>query len=160
MMFGPYDSRPSSGGVILALYQRKIPACSPGGRNYVGVRDAAVATVNALTMGEIGECYILAGHNLSYREAFDRISSVIGVKAPRFTIAPIGVKIFGTISSTLGRVFQFQPAITRQIASVSCRDDYYSGEKAKRALNLPITSFEDMVAECYEWFRENQMLNN
>jgi len=159
MMIGPYDSRPSSGVLILALYQRRIPACSPGGRNYVGVKDAAVATVNALTMGQIGECYILADENLSFREAYNRISHVIGVRAPRINLPAIFVKAFGWANSLLSKVFGYTPNITKEIAAVSCHHAYYSGEKAHRELKMPFTPFEEAVEECYAWFETHGMLD-
>jgi dihydroflavonol-4-reductase len=58
-MFGPYDSNPSSGAMIVALYKGKVPGYTSGGRNYVCAKDAAVAIANALTKGRVGECYIL-----------------------------------------------------------------------------------------------------
>ena len=43
-MFGPYDSNPSSGAMIVALYKGKVPGYTSGGRNYICAKDAATAT--------------------------------------------------------------------------------------------------------------------
>jgi len=40
-MLGAYDSAPSSGAMILAVYATKLPFYAPGGRNYICVKDAA-----------------------------------------------------------------------------------------------------------------------
>ncbi len=159
MMIGPYDSKPTSGSMVLALYQRKIPACSPGGRNYIAVKDAAVAVVNALTMGREGECYILGNYNLSYYEAFQRIAKVVGVKAPRIQTPRRLVMMFGIMNSFFGKLFQFNPQITKEIALLSCESDYYNSAKARQELGLPNTSFEVAVKDCFEWFKENNYLN-
>ncbi|NJK94820.1 MAG: NAD-dependent epimerase/dehydratase family protein [Bacteroidales bacterium] len=54
-MIGPYDSKPSSGKIILMGLDKKIQFCPPGGKSFVDVRDAAVAVCNAITMGKNGE---------------------------------------------------------------------------------------------------------
>jgi dihydroflavonol-4-reductase len=159
MMIGPYDSRPTSGAIVLAIYNRKIPACAPGGRNYIAVKDAAVAVVNALTMGQVGECYILGNHNLSYREAFLRIAKVVGVKAPGIETPRTLVRMFGLMNSSFGRIFRYRPPITREIALLSCESDYYNSTKAQQELDLPNTSFEVAVKDCFEWFVSNNYLN-
>ena len=69
-MLGPYDSKPSSGHLIIALFKNKLPIYLPGSRSYVAVKDASIAIVNSISMGESGECYILANDNLSYKEFF------------------------------------------------------------------------------------------
>ena len=58
-MLGSYDSGPSSGAMLVALYHRKVPGYTGGGKNYICAKDVAVTLANALTKGRIGECYIL-----------------------------------------------------------------------------------------------------
>ena len=60
-MMGPYDSKPSSGAMIIAIINGKMPAFSSGGKNWVYVKDVSRGVCNALTMGRIGEAYILGG---------------------------------------------------------------------------------------------------
>ena len=72
-MIGPYDSKPSSGTMVLAIYNGKVPGYTRGGKNYIAVKDTAVAIANGITMGRIGECYILGNENLSYKDAFEKI---------------------------------------------------------------------------------------
>ncbi|MEX2369520.1 MAG: NAD-dependent epimerase/dehydratase family protein [Bacteroidales bacterium] len=159
MMIGPYDSRPTSGAMVLAIYQRKIPSCPPGGRNYIAVKDVAAAVVKSLTMGRVGECYILGNHNLSYHEAFQRIAKVIGVKAPGIRTPRALVMMFGIMNSSFSKVFRFKPHITKEIALLSCECDYYNSAKARKELDLSDTSFEVAVKDCFEWFKANNYLN-
>ncbi len=66
-MIGPYDSKPSSGKILHALYNGKLPAYTSGGRNFVNAEDVATSVVNALTKGRLGECYIVGGENLTIK---------------------------------------------------------------------------------------------
>lgn len=159
-MFGPYDSGPSSGAMIVALYKGKVPGYTAGGRNYIFIKDAAIAIVNALTMGRIGECYILGNENLSYKEAFEKIASTIGVKPPSLPIPNVFAKLYGKIGSAIGKISGTTPAISYPLARIACDEHYYSSAKAVKELGLPQTPVEVGIKECYEWLRENGYLNN
>lgn len=157
-MIGPYDSRPSSGALIIALHKGKVPGYTSGGKNYVAVKDVAFAMANAIDKGTIGECYILGNVNLTFKEAFDLISSTIGAKTPKIKLPDPIVKMYGSLTSLGAKLFGFYPAVTKELAAISCDRHYYSVEKARKELLLPQTPLETAVKECYEWFQENGYL--
>lgn len=154
-MIGPYDSKPSSGAMIIALYNGKVPGYTDGGKNYIAVKDAATAIANAITMGEIGECYILGNENLTYKEAFEKMAKVLGVKPPKRKLGRSIVVFYGALNSFLAKTFRLQPAITKELAIISCDRHYYSSKKAQEVLKLPQTPLEVAVKECFDWFKEN-----
>lgn len=158
-MIGPYDSKPSSGAMVLAIYNGKVPGYTTGGKNYVAVKDAATALANSLTMGRIGECYILGNENLTYQDAFIKIANAIGAKPPKRKLSPFMVKTYGALNSFFARVFKFYPGVTKELAVISCDRHFYSPEKARKELGLPSTPIEEAVKECFEWFKENGYLN-
>ncbi len=157
-MIGPYDSKPSSGELIIALYKGKVPGYTTGGKNYIAVKDAATAIANAVTMGKIGECYILGNENLTYQEAFDKISGAIGVKPPKMKLSSFMVKTYGSLSTFFAGIFKFKPSVTKELAMISCDRHYYSPEKARRELLLPQTPIEVAAKECFQWFVENNYI--
>ena len=157
-MFGPYDSTPSSGAMIVALYKGKVPGYTKGGRNYLCAKDAAVAIANALTKGSVGECYILGNENLSYREIFTKISNTIGVKPPSLAIPSVFAKLYGRIGSIIGNVTGNAPAISYPLARISADEHYYNPAKARTELGLPQTPVETGIRESFEWLKENGYL--
>lgn len=157
-MFGPYDSNPSSGAMIVALYKGKVPGYTTGGRNYVCAKDAATAIANALTKGRVGECYILGNQNLSYKEAFGKIASTIGVKAPAIAIPASFAKLYGRVGSLIGKIGGKAPAISYPLSRIACDEHYFSPAKAVRELELPQTPVETGIKECFEWLKENGYL--
>jgi dihydroflavonol-4-reductase len=157
-MIGPYDSKPSSGKMILALYHGKVPGYTQGGKNYVAVKDVAVAIANAIDKGKIGECYICGNENLTYKEAFDKLANAIGAKPPKLKMPDFMVKFYGAFSSLMAKIFKFEPAVTKELAIISCDHHYYSSEKARKELDLPQTPIETAAKECFEWFKENNYL--
>ncbi|MFT5779969.1 MAG: dihydroflavonol-4-reductase [Crocinitomicaceae bacterium] len=158
-MIGPYDSRPSSGAMILAVHKGKIPGYTVGGKNFIAVKDAATAISNALTMGKIGECYILGNKNMTYQEAFDLIAKTISAKQVKRKLPDFIVKSYGKLNSFFARVFNYYPGLTKELAAISIECHYYSPEKARKEIGLPETPLNEAIEECYEWFKQNGYLN-
>src|SRR5690606_22161513 len=113
---------------------------------------------NAITMGRVGECYILGNQNLSYKEAFATIAKVVGVPPPTRRFPDAMVKFYGSLSSLGARIFRYYPAVTRELAEISIENQYYSSTKAQEELQMPQTPIEVAIKECYDWFIENGYL--
>lgn len=158
-MLGAYDSRPSSGAMILALYKGQVPGFSPGGRNYINVKDAATGVVNALDRGENGSSFIIGNRNMNYREAFGTISGVIGVKAPSVYFPKPLVYAFGWLNHIKSKLSGKPSKVSLPMAMISCDDHYYTAVKAVSELGLPQHPIEEGIRDCFEWFKENGYLN-
>jgi hypothetical protein len=142
----------------IALYKNKVPAYSLGGKNFTAVKDVATAMANAITMGKIGNCYILGNFNLTYKESFEKMAAAIGAKAPTRKFSSKLVIAYGTLSSFFASVFKYYPSITKELAVLSSEHHYYSAEKAHKELLMPQTPIETAALECFEWFKENGYL--
>jgi dihydroflavonol-4-reductase len=158
-MIGPYDTRPSSGSLILALFHGKVPIYTQGSKTYVAVKDAAVAIANAITQGQVGECYILGNQNLTYKEAFDLIAETIGAKAPKFSLPTQLVKFYGIYNEWYAKISGRIPTVNKEMAFLSCEHQCYSGDKARQQLDMPCTDLRIAVKECFEWLNENGYTN-
>jgi dihydroflavonol-4-reductase len=156
-MFGAYDSKPGAGQIIRAVYNRQIPGYPSGGRNYIFAKDVAIAAVNALTMGRIGECYIAGSHNLNYKDAFNIIAEVIDSKAPSIKFPGLLMKTLGWINATIANLFGTTPAITYAMAAISADEHYFSSKKAIDELDLPQTDLKIAVKECFDWMKKNDV---
>ena len=157
-MIGPYDSKPSSGAMLLALAKKKLPAYSQGGKNWVYVKDVAVGICQALTLGKIGECYILGHENLTYQDALSRMAKAIRVPEPRYKIPNYAMKLFGRIGSSIGNFTGKTPPISYPMAKIACEGHYYSAQKAIQALDIPQTPIEQAAIEAYQWFAQEGYL--
>jgi dihydroflavonol-4-reductase len=157
-MIGPYDSKPTSGAMILAVAKGKIPGISVGGKNWAAAKDVAVGVCNALDNFKAGECYILGGANLTYKEAVQIIAKTTGAKPPRWVFPKFVTLLVGRMGSFYGRLLNTTPVLSLPMAQIACDHHYFSSEKAIRELNLPQTPLEDAVKEAYNWFLENKYI--
>lgn len=154
-MIGEYDAKPSSGKLILHGINKRLVFYPPGGKNFVHIKDVCSGIISALEIGKIGDCYLMAGENLSYKEFFNLLNKVSGqhpilIRIPEFVLKMAG--IIGTLSGI------FTPAprkLTYSSAYMLCLSNYYSGKKSERELMLKYTPIEDAIAHALKWFREN-----
>ena len=157
-MFGPFDSGPTSGKMLLELYKNKLPGYAGGGKNFVYSKDVAVATVNALKMGREGQCYIVGNENLYFGEMFVRASQVFNQPFRIKQIPGFAINLVGAINSTLARIFRKTPQLSYSMAKMASVKQFYSPQKARTELHLPSTPIEVAIADCIEWYKSNGYL--
>jgi len=157
-MFGPYDSKPSSGAMIVAVCKGKVPGYSHGGRNYIYVKDVACGVVNALKKGRLGECYILGNANLTYAEIFKLIADTTGTKVPPIHIPSGIIKGYGLFNTLAAKTSGKAPTLSYNLALIACDEHYYSPAKAIKELDLPQTPIEVAVKEAFEWLKTHKYI--
>lgn len=152
-MLGPGDAKPTSNALLLELYRGQVPGYPPGGKNYVYVGDVAVATVNALSQGRLGESYILGHQNLSYQEAFGLMARVMGVAPPRWPIPAALARVYGTVCDLQAHFTRRPTALNSAMVAVANDGHYFSVQKAITELGLPQTPIEQAIEEAFQWFK-------
>lgn len=157
-MLGKYDSKPGSGAMVVSVHSEKLPGYSAGGRNYVYVADVAVAIVNAIELGKVGEAYILGNKNMDYKTAFGLIAKTIGAKAPAIKMPKLVVLIYGALCSFLYSVFKRPIPVNFQMARIANEGFYYDCSKAVNELRMPQTQIEIAISECYGWLKNQNLL--
>lgn len=154
-MFGPYDSGPSSGKMIVKFASMKLPFYPPGGRNFAHAADVAKGMVAALENGRSGECYIMGNRNMTMQNIFGVIAKVVGVRAPKIEIPAPLMLAAGAAGSVLGEITRRPPEISFEMARSSCVGAYYSAAKAVRELALPQTPVETAIEDSWRWLVDN-----
>ena len=151
---GPYDIKPSSGKLLLYGLRNKIIWCPPGGKNFVHVRDVAQGIYHILQKGAKGECYLLAGENLSYREFFSLLSEVTGIKKPVVELPKTALYGAGIASDIWGALSKQKLEMNLTNLKLACLENYYSGNKAKTAFKLNNTPIRLAIEEALGWFEK------
>jgi len=153
-MFGPYDSRPSSGELIRQFIIRKMKFTSPGGRNFAHVRDVARAAVNALERGKSGESYILGGENLTYLDFFTKVANIAGMDPPRIVLPKSLILSVGAAGSLYQKLTGKAVQINYRITKFSLLTTFYDPAKAIRELGMPQTPIEQAIEESIKSMKE------
>jgi nucleoside-diphosphate-sugar epimerase len=155
-VFGPGQLNESNAVTkLIALYRKGKFRFYPGSGhqfgNYVYVEDVVRGHLLAMEKGRKGERYILGGHNVSYRELFDKVAEVLG---KRYVMIPLPLPLMMTVArfeqwkaDTWGR----PPLITPPFVRKYHYDWRVSIEKAQKELGYEITPLETAIAETLRW---------
>lgn len=150
-MIGKYDTKPSSGRIILSAYKKKIIFYPAGGKSFINVKDAAQTIVNAIILGKHGKSYLLSGENLSYKEFYIKVTKALNqksnfVKIPKSLL--IGVGYLGNFVRTFG----VKTDISSTNLKTLCISNFYTNQKAKNELNHVQNPIEEGIEDAVEWF--------
>lgn len=156
-MIGAWDSRPSSGRIILMGYGRRIVFCPPGGKNFVAANDVARGIVAALARGNSGERYLLAGENYSYAEFYRLLAERTGHCQHLIHIPAWSLRIIGAIGDLLGKA-GLRSEVSRTNMRILCIGNYYTNAKSIRELELHYRPLAEAIDEAVAWFRLHGML--
>ncbi len=153
-MLGRYDTKPSSGQIILMAHGKSLMACPPGGKNFVHVADVAKGIVNSITKGKPGECYLLANENLTYRDFFKKMKLVTGFPRKQVQLSRSVVYLAGEMGRLLENISRKPAKLNEVNAHLLCADNYYLSAKAVCELNLPQTPISQAIEDAVEWFEQ------
>lgn len=153
-LFGPLDRRPSSGRVIVEVVRGRVPGGTDGVNNFVDVRDVARGMVLAHDKGRSGERYILGNRSYTYREIFEVIAGVAGVRPPRWRIprwASAAAGLAGDLQEwATGREPTLNSVQVRYAVSTAFQ---FSSARAAAELGWTAGPIEPAIADAITFFR-------
>jgi dihydroflavonol-4-reductase len=153
-MLGPYDWKPSSGRMLLAVAKAPLAIAPEGGCSLCDARDVAAATVAAVEQGGVGQSYILAGHNLTYRELWRMIRTNAGrshqVVCPKRVLNAAGWALSGW-----QRLFpDWEGDVNPASIAMGRLGHYYSSFKAQRELQYLNRRASETLDDAWQWLKE------
>jgi dihydroflavonol-4-reductase len=149
------DAKPGGGKIFNFILSKRIAFYPLGGKNFVDAAAAATGTVNALEKGRSGECYLLAGENLSYRQFFKIVMDYTGRNPLIIPVPCFLLKLAGRIGDVIEGVFKKPVPLTYVNARMLCRDNYYTPAKAVKELDLPLVPARETIVKTLRWFEEH-----
>lgn len=156
-MIGAFDTKPSSGKLILMGYKKRIMFVPKGGKNFVAVTDVATVICNALTAGENGERYLVSGVNISFKEFYE-IQSRVGEYTQKIIVLPdILLKIAGKFGDVV-RFFEVKTELCSMNLNQLIIQEYYDNQKSKKELSLTSKPLEQAIREALDWFKAKKKM--
>ncbi len=153
LMFGPWDWKPSSGQMILAVGTQFTPLAPCGGISIVDVRDVASGIISALQYGRLGERYILAGENTSYYDLWVRMARIAGSRPPIGKLPRWINWSAGKVGDWLSRFLEQELVVNSAATQMGALRHWYSSEKARQELGYTIGEVDIALADAWDWFK-------
>jgi nucleoside-diphosphate-sugar epimerase len=152
-MFGPWDWKPSSGKMLLAV-AKFAPIYPTGAVTFCDVRDVAAGVLTAATKAPRGRSYVLGGHNLWYRDAWRQMAQLVGKRGPISPMGPafraVAAPVLDLYTWATGREGDANSAILLMGRQQHC----FSSRRAQEELGYQVRPFAETLADTWAWFRE------
>ena len=148
-MLGAYDSKPSSGQMVLLGWRKPVLFVSRGAKSILHVRDAAGAIVNALERGE-GR-YLLTGECLTLKEFFRIQARVGGYRQLCIALPDWMAGLLGVIGSTL-RFLRIKTELYPHNVKQLLYEEWYSSARAREELGYTLTPVDDAIRDFVDWY--------
>jgi len=151
-MLGAYDSKPSSGKMVLMALNKKIIFYPPGGKNIVHVNDVAQGIINCIQKGENGEKYLLANVNIPYKVFFKQVVKFNKQKSLLIPVPKFLLLLVGYIGDLI-RLTGINTNISSVNMKILCVNNYYSNKKSKQKLNLKYQPLDIILKDTIDYFK-------
>ena len=152
-VLGPWDWKPSSGRMILAVAKGQSWIAPPGGNDFCDVRNVAQGVLAALERGQTGRRYILGGPALSYFEAWTLFAEVTGGRRPIMRARPRWLRAAGALGSAWGRITGREPDVNSASTAMSAMEHHYCCDRAVKELGYDPGDVRSAVQAAWDWFR-------
>lgn len=157
-LVGEYDRKPSSGKLMLYVLKNRILFYpSKGGKSFVDVSIAAKATVSALFKGNLGQTYLLAGENQSYKSYFKEVLSNSELESKKYFI-PIPYVLI----RVLMKILKIYPTKSSRLwisnLQLLFSENYFTNKKAMNELGMESTDLKKSIVNSLSWFRSQNYI--
>jgi dihydroflavonol-4-reductase len=153
-MFGPWDWKPSSGQMLLEVSRN--PLFAPvGAGSFCDVRDVAAGVLAAAERGQPGRRYILAGHNLTFRDAWGKIAGLAGKRGPRLPMGPIFRAIAMPICDVRTRLSGRETAANSAAIALSRQSHCFTSARSQHELAYRIRPLDETLTDAWQWLSEH-----
>lgn len=161
VVIGPRDVTPTNNGeFIITLAQGSLPAVPDGAIYMVDARDVAQALSLAMSKGNSGDHFLLAGHHVPVRELASYIMASPYATMKRMPmLLPQGLMLtMARVMNTFYRLSGKPGRLDENDIRFVFTDPKWNSDKAERELGVTFRPIRDSVLDELEWFHSQGKL--
>jgi len=137
---------------FFGVINRGMTFYTNGVTGYVDVRDVVTIMVRLMESEIMGERFILASENLSYRDIFSMISEELGKKPPCIWASPFLSELAWAGSGIRAFLTGSDPLITREMIRAAHSEIRFSSEKIRKALGIDFIPMKQSIHDIANLF--------
>ncbi|KAG4089429.1 putative dihydroflavonol 4-reductase [Neocallimastix lanati (nom. inval.)] len=144
----------------LQILKGELPAGIDGSFNLCDVRDLADGIISAIEKGRVGESYILANDEVTFRDFVNLLTEEAGIQ-PIKTFLPIWLsKVMATTMEISSKITGGKPVMTRFSIYNLARNNDYDCSKAKKELGYKTRSYKETIRDEIQWYKDAGLISN
>lgn len=154
-MLGPWDWKPSSGRMLLEVAKGRCVVAPRGHYSVCDVRDVSAAIIRAMEEGQAGRKYIMAGHTMSYLDAWRLFAEITGARKPWGSSGPVLLWIAGRLGDLYASASGKELDVNSGAIALARLPKAYSSQRAMRELGYRMRPVADSARDAWNWFLEH-----
>ncbi len=152
-MVGPWDWRPSSGEMMMAIHKNWVPFAPAGGCSVADVRDVAAGIISAMDHAGAGQKYILGGENLTYLDLWQRMATVMQRPKPKFQLPDWLAETAGRFGDLASKFLKEETQVNTGATRMGQVRHWVDSSKAKKELGYQTQSIDTALEDAWKWFQ-------
>lgn len=136
-----------SSSAIVKQYTNGMRFYTDGSTGFVDIRDVVKAMQDLMQSRIENQRYIMVSENLSYKDFTQMLDVELGYETPAKKVGKTMVFGMSVIISFMGFIFGKKAKLTRDTATALFKQNHYSNEAIKEAIDFQFTPLKDTV----EW---------
>ena len=154
-MLGPWDWKPSSGRMILAVARGGALMAPNGWFSLCDARDVAAGALAARDCGVSARQYILAGETLRFIDGFRLIAEITHARKPFMQARWFFATLSGVSGDLWGLISGVEPDVNSAAVAMARVPKNYSSARAEQELGYLRRPIRETVADAWTWFQEH-----
>jgi len=134
-------------GQMFDTIRKGLPFYPGGSFGYVDVEDVATTMISLMESNISNERFIVSAENWTYQDLFTEIAIQTGKNPPNIALKPWMLNAARVGNGILSVLNGKNNSLTKETVRSAFKNQRYSNEKIKKALNLEFISVKDSIAE-------------
>lgn len=152
-VLGAYDYSMNWGSLVLAAGSGHVPFVPPGSGSFCSALEVGRCHVKALTKGQPGQRYILAGTDMLYADLITKIGEVCGCSFELPSEPYEAAYHQSILASHLAEYGNDLPMVDPYRMRVFKGHYLFDSGRAKQELGFEFAPIENMIQDAYNWYR-------
>jgi len=156
-MLGPWDWKPSSGRMLIAMSKGWKVLAPAGGCSVCDARDVAAATIASIEKDlPSGREFILAGENMTYMQLWTKMARCFCKRAPLMRVGPMQSWVAGAFGDMVA-LFAAEPNFNSAGIKMSAQFHWYDSTRAQEELGYRPRQADQSIDDAFRWLKEQHL---
>jgi len=153
-IIGPHDYGPSEMGATFIDFARgRLAAVTPGGYNFVDVRDVAAGLIALAQRGRTGEYYLVSGERVEITWLIEQLTELLGPCSKPRKLGGTLLYLIADLMALASRLTGARPRVTRDSVETLMSNSNFSHAKAAAAVGYTSRPLRETVSDSVQWLQ-------